>query len=190
MYTSADPPNMTVENGFIRVYNSGAFIAYFAIAYDLNGQHVIKISPTLPVLTSATLYIPDGATNVEFEAYIAVYIQAWRSIYRTKFDNIPQKCYKLTGITWYANCTEVPCNNIDAEIPPISGMHPELGVQTQPYPPMPPMPPVHPINPCCCHCEPCCCKHDIHPPKPPTPPTPPKPPCKKHDCKCRCRNRR
>src|SRR3712207_3464843 len=99
--------------GFIRVTNMGGFVAYAQVSYMFNGEFIIKNTRNLPVLQGDTLTIPVGATDITFNVNIAVYYEEWTNIYHKTFNSIPTKCYKLYGITSYAECIEVPCDSND-----------------------------------------------------------------------------
>lgn len=121
MLTNVNLDGGTNATGFIRVINVGGFLAYFAVGYDIGGMHPVKISPTLSAGDYWKIGIPLNATNVGFEAYVAVYIQSWMSVYRTAFSTVPQKCFVMNGTVFNPRCFETPCPSGDNGIPPVGG---------------------------------------------------------------------
>jgi len=133
MITSLNTIQSNANDGFIRVYNRGAFVSYFRIEYKLGDWYHELYSREIPVLQSDTLKIPANATNIFFQVWVALFIQTWVVKYVETFLYPPQSCYRLSGTVYYTYCEGIPCPVGDV------GGNPSLN------------------SPCCC----CCCKPNI-----------------------------
>ncbi|ACT33721.1 hypothetical protein G8S49_11495 [Clostridium botulinum C] len=109
MITNLNTFQPNANDGFIRVYNRGAFISYFRIEYKLNQWYHELYSREIPVLQNDILRIPAGATDILFQVWVAVYFQTWLVKYVRRFSSPPRKCYRLSGVTFYTYCEEIPC---------------------------------------------------------------------------------
>ncbi|HUI22358.1 MAG TPA: hypothetical protein VLZ74_15100 [Methylocella sp.] len=96
---SPNPP----ASGLISVRNKGAFVARFALKYELNGIPINYKSGNFPVLVTKDIPIHRDATKISMKIEIMTFpkpVETWSTVVTNDFDEPVKQLYELSGTTW------------------------------------------------------------------------------------------
>ncbi|AYF54742.1 hypothetical protein G8S49_02515 [Clostridium botulinum C] len=105
-------PCLQAPSGFMDVINKGAYVATFAIAYFLNGNHFSFDSPKLLYNQSYRISIPVDATAIIFLARFYLTPTQTRIICRKEYSTSFRKYMELGGTIANPTCTEIGLTKI------------------------------------------------------------------------------
>ncbi|MGE3799803.1 MAG: hypothetical protein AB7H80_02165 [Candidatus Kapaibacterium sp.] len=95
--------------GFIRVKNTGGFVARFCVTYQLNGREITQDSGDFTAGISKAIYLPPDATQIYVQIQEEYFINSWSTVETLNFATPVEKCYEIYGSTLDAHVKEIDC---------------------------------------------------------------------------------
>lgn len=98
-----------MADSYIKVKNSGGFVARFSASYNLSGREITQDSGNFTAGVSKTMTIPAEATNIQVKVQEEYFISSWSTVAQYSFDRPETRCYDVYGTTLDAHCKEITC---------------------------------------------------------------------------------
>lgn len=89
----------TSNAGSVIIRNTGAYVAKFAVDFDLNGTRCHRTSGDFTAGVNKEIDIPADATNIKVQAYAAVFFGSWSSIFAETYSKPDCRSYHVSGTT-------------------------------------------------------------------------------------------
>ncbi|CAF0740913.1 unnamed protein product [Didymodactylos carnosus] len=93
----------------IRVENRGGYVMRLLVTYESEGQSKVQNTGTYPVFQSRTITIPEGSRSVEIEAQADVFVNSFRTIFKTSNQCPQTRCFVVWGTTFNSAWSEQCC---------------------------------------------------------------------------------
>ncbi|CAH0395117.1 unnamed protein product [Bemisia tabaci] len=97
------------EDGFVRVFNSGGFIAVIDVSYEENGETKNVSSKNYGVGATEEITIPDGATNIVVTSKEYWFPGQTQDIFKREYSAPPKECFKIWGTTLSPQHAKIEC---------------------------------------------------------------------------------
>ena len=100
-----------VSPKYIQIANKGGYVAQVDVVYEVNGSVEQQSTPQMSVGMVRKLFMPDGATNLQFEFKMADC--GWITIGLEKFPDMGGKnmCFVMWGTIFVAQYAKVECDS-------------------------------------------------------------------------------
>ncbi|KEI00847.1 hypothetical protein IRP63_04515 [Clostridium botulinum] len=103
-------------NSYVKIKNSGWYVAQFYLSYYFQGQQVRKDSGLFYIAQTHQLDIPQGASNIHLKV-IARSFGNFVTVYNSNIPSTSSSCFIMSGTILNPSIKQVTCTQLGTTPP-------------------------------------------------------------------------